>query len=98
MAVARAPERDPKGIQGLTRLGLLAGGPVVHRMTEADLSTPDVKLSFNLTEAVAAKAVVSLIFGAVSFYYLHTGRREQEPGRLLWAAVFGAMTLLVLCL
>ncbi|MBI2363099.1 MAG: hypothetical protein HYV15_06925 [Elusimicrobia bacterium] len=70
---------------------------MVHRMTEADLARPDVKVSFNLTEAVAAKAVVSLIFAAVSFYYLHTGRRENEPGRLLWAAVFGAMTLLALC-
>ncbi|MBI5597923.1 MAG: hypothetical protein HY928_17715 [Elusimicrobia bacterium] len=71
---------------------------MVHRMTEADLTGPDVKVSFNLTEAVATKAVVSLVFAAVSFYYLHTGRRENSPGRLMWAAVFGAMTLLVLCL
>ena len=94
MALAGAPSPDPQR----RRVGLFAAAaPVVHTLTEADLSRPDAKAGFQFTQAVVARAVLSLLFASMAFYYLHTGRRNNDPGRLIWAAAFGVLTLLVWC-
>lgn len=73
--------------------------PVVQHLTQADLDgTSDATLGFHLTQAVVAKLVFALLLASMSFYYLHTGRRNNDPGRLMWAAVFGILTLLALAL
>lgn len=73
--------------------------PVVHTLTQADLDgRSDAKLAFTPNQAVVLKMVVALILAAVSFYYLHTGRRQLDPGRLMWSAVFAMLVLLVLSL
>lgn len=73
--------------------------PVVYQLTQADLDgTSDATLAFHLTQAVVAKMVFALLLAAMAFYYLHTGRRNNDPGRLMWAAIFGMLTLLALAL
>lgn len=74
--------------------------PVVHHLTPADLegAGTGAKLGFQLTQAVVAKAVFAMLLGAMAFYYLHTGRRNNDPGRLFWAAVFGVLTIVALAL
>lgn len=73
--------------------------PIVHRLTEADLDgAAGAALAVEPTQAVVAKAVVSLIFAAMAYYYLHTGRSHNDPRRLLWAAVYGVLTVLVFAL
>ncbi|MBI3299273.1 MAG: hypothetical protein HYZ75_13980 [Elusimicrobia bacterium] len=75
-----------------------AAAPVVHKITEADLNRPDAsKLGMQLSQAVVGKAVLSMLFATMAFYYLHTGRRHNDPGRLVWAAAFGILTVLVWC-
>lgn len=76
--------------------------PVVHHLTPADLSGAadgmGAKLGFQLTQAVIAQGVFAMLLAAMAFYYLHTGRRYNDPGRLMWAAVFGMLMLLTLAL
>lgn len=74
--------------------------PIVHRLTEADIDAAAAgpALAVEPTQAVVAKAVVSLIFAAMAYYYLHTGRSHRDPRRLVWAAVYGVLTVLVFAL
>lgn len=72
--------------------------PVVHHLTQAEINGDGATLGFHLTQAVVAKLVFALLLAAMSFYYLHTGRRHNDPGRLMWAAVFGVLTLVALAL
>lgn len=76
--------------------------PVVHHLTPADLQGAGdgvaAKLGFQMSQAVVTKGVFAMLLAAMAFYYLHTGRRNSDPGRLLWAAVFGMLTLLALAL
>ena len=94
MALARAAGADPKG-RG--KISLLAAAPGLQRLTSADLGRPPAKLALQLTQAMAARGVLSLIFVALAYYFLHTGRSRNDHRRLLWAAVCGVATLLVFC-
>jgi len=74
--------------------------PVVHQLTQADLAGggSGAKLGFQLTQFVIAKGLFALLLAAMAFYYLHTGRRNNDAASLLWAAVFGMLTLLALAI
>lgn len=51
--------------------------------------------AFVPTEAVVLKVIVSLTLGALSVYFLHTGRKHADAERLVWAAVLGMATFVV---
>lgn len=72
--------------------------PAFQLAPHVESGGPGAKLGMKLTQAVVAKAVFASLLAAMAFYYLHTGRRNNDPGRLFWAAVFGVLTLLVLAL
>lgn len=50
------------------------------------------------TPLLGVKLVLACVFGAATIYYLSTGRKHADLGRLLWAALFGVLTFLVFAL
>lgn len=93
MAVAGAAGGHEKGRQ----VGYLAAAPTVQRLTSADLDAPQ-RLGAHLTQAAVGKLVLASIMAAVCFYYLHSGRRNNDPSALFWSAAFAVLTLLCLAL
>ena len=77
------PEVAYASVQSLSASEISAGGAAAAR------------LGFHPTPALALKAMLSCAFGAATVYYLHTGRRDADMGKLLWAGVFGVLTFLV---
>ncbi|MFA5138153.1 MAG: hypothetical protein WC728_02885 [Elusimicrobiota bacterium] len=57
---------------------------------------PTVKLV--CTPLLGVKLVLACAFGAAALYYLNTGKKQADVGRLLWAALFGVLTFLVFAL
>jgi hypothetical protein len=55
-------------------------------------------LKFQLTQGVVVKGALSGIFGVLSIYFLAAGRKNNDPGKLFWAAFFGLAAFLVYCL
>ena len=95
MAVASAAGRHEEG----RKITLLAAAPVVQTITSADLAAPPpVQLGAQLTQAAVGKMVFASIMAAVCFYYLHAGRRNNDPSQLFWSAVFALLTLACLAL
>lgn len=94
MAVAGAASGHEKG----RKITFLGAAPVVQRITSADLDAPQARLGAHLTQAAVGKLVLASIMAAVCFYYLHTGRRNNDPGQLFWAAAFAVLTLACLAL
>jgi hypothetical protein len=65
-------------------------------MAVAAAGKPAVK--FVLTPLLCVKLVLAFVFGAAALYYLNTGKKRADVGRLLWAALFGILTFLVFAL
>lgn len=96
MALAGAAGADQAGLSGLT--AAVAEPVVAPFVPTGPGGGSGANLGFQPTQAVVAKGVFASLLAAMAFYYLHTGRRSNDPGRLLWAAVFGMLTLLALAL
>ena len=95
MAMARPSGGHEEGRE----IALLAAAPVVQTITSADLAAPpQVQLGARLTQAAVGKLVFASIMAAVCFYYLHAGRRNNDPSQLFWSAVFAVLTLACLAL
>ncbi|MFA6029378.1 MAG: hypothetical protein WC969_05970 [Elusimicrobiota bacterium] len=56
-------------------------------------AVPAARLVFHPTPDAFAKALAGLILAALSVYFLRVGRRDNDAGRLFWAAVCGLATL-----
>ena len=96
MAMAGPAGGHEKGRQ----IALLAAAPAVQTITSADLAAPppQVHLGAQLTQGAVGKMVFASIMAAVCFYYLHAGRRNNDPSQLFWSAVFALLTLACLAL
>lgn len=53
------------------------------------------KVQLVMTPLLAAKVVLSCVFAGCTLYYLNTGRKYNDFGRLMWAGIFGLLTALV---
>lgn len=49
--------------------------------------------AFVMTPDLAARIVAGCLFGVMTLYCLHTGKRDNNLNRLLLAAVFGLLTV-----
>lgn len=54
-----------------------------------------VRPVLTLTGVAAAKWVAAFAFMTATLYFLNTGRRNNDVGRLYWAAVCGLLTGLI---
>lgn len=54
---------------------------------------PAARLVFHPTPDAFPKALIGLVLAALSVYFLRVGRRDNDAGRLFWAAVCGLATL-----
>jgi hypothetical protein len=56
------------------------------------------RAQMKMTPGLSLKVLVACAFGTASIYYLNTGRKNNDVGRLILAAVFGILTFLVFAL
>jgi len=56
------------------------------------------RVQMQLTPGLAVKVLLACAFGAATLYYLNTGRRNGDVGRLILAGVFGTLTFLIFAL
>ncbi|HAH07044.1 MAG TPA: hypothetical protein DCM05_11055 [Elusimicrobia bacterium] len=54
------------------------------------------RLSFELSQAILAKFMAGATLGALTLFFLSTGRKRNDPGRLFWAVVCALAALAVL--
>lgn len=58
----------------------------------------EAKLSFELTQAALTKFTAGAVLGALTLFFLSTGRKRNDPARLVWAVVSALAALVVLTL
>ena len=56
------------------------------------------KVAFEMTTMLGVKVVLAFAFGSIAVYYLSSGRKHSDFGRLMWAAVFALLTCIVFAL
>lgn len=67
----------------------------VQQVTLDGPAAEEAKVRLHFTPGLGIKLMLSCAFGAATLYYLSSGRKESDFGKLLLAGVFGTLTFLV---
>ncbi len=55
----------------------------------------DSTVQWIFNQGAATRGVLALVLGGVAIYCLHTGQRDRDIGRLVWAAALALGSLLL---